>query len=103
MGIDYQQKQNGKLSVQAGAATILILPVPLLPRLSCPWRATAATAVVRSAMLVTAATVGAVRLAAPIRATSTSSAAMPTWAATPEQAGSLCVALRIDTLIHLII
>ena len=41
----------------------------LLPlRLNCPWRATAATAMVRSAMLGPTASIGAVRLAAPIRA-----------------------------------
>jgi len=44
----------------------------------CPWRATATTAMVRSTMSVPTATIGAVRLAAPIRATSTSIAAMPT-------------------------
>lgn len=44
----------------------------------CPWRATATTAMVRSTMLVPTATIGAVRLAAPTRATSTSTAAMPT-------------------------
>ena len=35
----------------------------------CPWRATATTAMVRSTMLGPTATIGAVRLAAPIRAT----------------------------------
>jgi len=44
----------------------------------CPWRATATTAMLRSTMSVITATTGAVRLAVQIRATSTSTAAMPT-------------------------
>ena len=75
----------------------------LLPlRLNCPWRAAATAAVVRSTVLGPTATIGAVRLAAPIRATWTLVAAMPACTPTIEQAGSLFVALRIDTLIHLI-
>ena len=76
----------------------------LLPhRLYCPWRAAASTAMVRSTLLVPAATIGAVRLAAPIRAASTSTAALPAWTAATEPTGSLCVALRIDTLISVAI
>ena len=75
----------------------------LLPlRLNCPWRAAAATAMVRSALLGPSATIGAVRLTAPIRATCTLIAAMPTCTPSVGQADSLSVALRIDTLIHLI-
>jgi len=44
----------------------------------CLCRATATTAMVRSTMSVPTATIGPVRLAAPIPATSTSIAAMPT-------------------------
>jgi len=44
----------------------------------CPWRATATTAMVHSTMLVPTVTIGAVRLAVLIPATSTSTAAMPT-------------------------
>ena len=43
----------------------------------CQWRATATTGMVRSTMSVPTATIGAVRLAVPIRVTSTSIAAMP--------------------------
>lgn len=50
---------------------------------------------VRSSMLVPLATIGAVRLAAPIRATSTSIAAMPIWTPFTEQTAPLFVALRI--------
>jgi hypothetical protein len=75
----------------------------LLPlRLNCPWRASAASAMVRSAMLGPWASIGAVRLMAPYHATSTSIAVpMPVWTPTFEQSDSLYVALRIDTLIHL--
>ena len=69
----------------------------LPPRLSCLWRATANTAVVRFTMSAPTATIGAVRLAVPIHAASASSAAMPAWAVTTEQAVTLCAALRIDT------
>ena len=73
----------------------------LLPlRLNCPWRATATTAVVRSAMLGPTSTIGAVRLAAPVRAACSLVAAVPAWPPTIERTDSLCVALRIDTLIH---
>ena len=75
----------------------------LLPlRLNCPWRASAAAAVVRSAVLGPSATIGAVRLAAPFRATCTLIAAVPPWTPAFERTGALYVALRIDTLIHLI-
>ena len=69
----------------------------LARHLDCPWRATASAATVRSTMSVPPATIGA----APVRATSGSIAAMPVCTPTIEQAGSLCVALRIDTLIYL--
>ena len=75
----------------------------LLPlRLNCPWRAAAATAMVRSTMLGPSAAIGAVRLAAPIRAACSLVAAMPTCTPAFERTGALYVALRIDTLIHLI-
>ena len=67
--------QNWTQNAQVGVATTA--QEPLLPRLSCPWRAAATSAVVRSSMLVPTATIGAVRLAAPVRASSTSAAAMP--------------------------
>jgi hypothetical protein len=51
-------------------------PEPLPLRLSCPWRATAATAVVRSAMLLPRAAIGAARLAVRMLAAGTSIAAM---------------------------
>ena len=59
---------------------------------------TATTVVVRSAMWVPAASIGVVRLAVPILATSASTAAMPAWAPTFVRAGPLYVASRIDTL-----
>ena len=72
----------------------------MLRLLNCSWRATASTpAVVRSAMSVPAATIGAVRLAAPVRAASASIAAMPIWTPPADPTGTLFVALRIDTLI----
>ncbi len=67
-----------------------------LTRLNCPWRATAAAAMVRSTMSVPTATIGAVRLVALSRASSTSTASMPTWATAPERAETLCVASRIN-------
>ena len=74
----------------------------LLPlRLNCPWRALAAAAMVRSTMLGPTAAIGAVRLAAPIRAACSLVAALPSWAPTIERTGALYVALRIDPLIHL--
>ena len=51
---------------------------------------------VRSAVSVPTATIGAVRLVAPIRATSTSAAALPAGAPITERAGTLFVALRIN-------
>ena len=69
----------------------------LLPlHLNCPWRVAAASAVVRSSMLGPTAAIGAVRLAAPIRAACTFLASMPTCSPTVEPTGALCVALRID-------
>ena len=62
----------------------------------CPWRATATTAMVRSTMLGPTATIGAVRLAAPIRAACTLIAAMPTCTPAIEQTATLYVALRIE-------
>jgi hypothetical protein len=73
--IAYQQIQNGMQNAQAGAAKMR--PGHLPPRLNCPWRATATTAMVRSALSVPTATIGAVRLAVHILATSASVAAMP--------------------------
>ena len=50
----------------------------LLPlRLNCPWRAAATAAMVRSTLLGPSASIGAVRLAAPVRATWPLVAAMP--------------------------
>ena len=71
-------------------------------RLNCPWRVTASTAMVGSAMSVPTATIGVIQLAARMLATSSSIAAMPTFSPTAEQPESLYVALRIDTLIYLI-
>ena len=68
----------------------------LPPRLNCPWRATAAAALVRSTMSIPSATIGAVRLVALSRASSTATASIPTWATTPERAETLCVASRIN-------
>ena len=60
------------------------------PRLSCPWRATAAAAaMVRSTVSGPTATIGAVRLVVPIRATSTSTAALPPCGTGTELAASL--------------
>jgi hypothetical protein len=47
-------------------------------------------------MLARTATIGAVRLAVPIRATSSSAAAMPACSPAAEQSDSLCVASRIE-------
>ena len=69
-------------------------------RLSCLWRASAITAMVRSSMSVPSATIGAVQLAARMLAASTSIVAMLTCTPTFEQAEALFVALRIDTLIR---
>ena len=75
----------------------------LLPlRLNCPWRASASAAVVRSSMLGPAAAIGAVRLAAPSRAPWLLVAALPACTPAVVRTDSLSVALRIDTLIHLI-
>ena len=63
-------------NAQVGAVMMLQGLLPL--RLNCPWRASATTAMVRSSMLGPAATIGAVRLAAPIRATWTLLAAVTT-------------------------
>ena len=70
--------------------------------LNYPWRAAAASAMVRSTLLVPTAAIGAVRLAAPIRAAWALVAALPACSPAIEQAVALYVALRIDTLIHLI-
>ena len=67
----------------------------LLIRLNCLWRATATSAMVRSAMSVPTATIGAVRLASPIRASCTSTASMPILATPAEHMETLFVALRI--------
>ena len=66
-------------------------------RLNCPWRAAAATAMVRSTIPVTGATIGAVQLAARMLASSTS-IAMAAKAFSPAvgQADTLYVALRIS-------
>lgn len=73
---------------------------PLAPRLNCPWRASAAPAMVRSALSVHSAAILAVRLALPVRAPSASGmASMPIWTPATEQAEDLFVALRIDKLI----
>jgi hypothetical protein len=58
---------------------------------------------VRSTLSVPSASIGAVRLAAPIRAASAAIAAMPVWVPAAEQSEALFVALRIDTLITLMI
>ena len=87
-------------NAQVGVVVIIIEQGLLPLRLDCPWRASAASAVVRSALLGPSATIGAVRLAAPLRAACTLIAAMPTWAPAIERTDSLCVALRIDILIH---
>ena len=68
----------------------------LPPRLNCPWRATASAAMVRSTVSVPAATIGAVRLVALTRASSSSTTAMPTWSTTAERTEPLCVASRIN-------
>jgi hypothetical protein len=66
----------------------------LLPlRLNCPWRASATSAVVRSAVSVPSAAIGAVQLAARELATSTS-IAVPSLATSSGLAGALFVALR---------
>jgi len=49
----------------------------LAHRLNCLCRATASTAMVRSSVSVPSASIGLVRLAAPVPASSTSVAAMP--------------------------
>ncbi len=73
------------------------MPQVLWPhRLNCPWRATAASAMVRSTMSVPTATIGAVQLAARMLAASASVAALPTWPPTIELTDSLYVALRIS-------
>ena len=68
----------------------------MLPRLNCPWRATATTPVVRSPVSGPAATIGAVRLVVPMPASSPSSTAVPACTTTTEQAASLFAALRIS-------
>ena len=73
----------------------------LLPlRLNCPWRATATTAMVRSSMLGQSAPIGVVQLVAPPHASSSSTVPLPIWTTTLARSDSLCVVLRIDTLIH---
>ena len=89
-----QQKQNGKQKKQLGVLTTQ--PVLLPRRLNCPWQATAATAMVRSAMWVPSASIGLVPWMVPTRGTCTSAAAMPAWAAATGRSATLCVALRID-------
>ena len=89
-------------NAQVGVVVIIIEQGLLPLRLDCPWRAFATSAVVRPTMLGPSATIGAVRLAAPVRATCTLIAPLPTWTPAIERTDSLSVALRIDTLIHLI-
>ena len=72
--------------------------VHLPHRLNCPWRATASTAMVRSALSVPSATIGVIQLAARLLATSTSTA-VPAFMALTEHTDFLFVVLRIDTLI----
>ena len=80
------------------------MPQVLWPhRLNCPWRASATPAMVRSTLSVPTATIGAVQLAARMLAASASVAAVPACTPTVERAGSLYVALRIDTLISVAI
>jgi hypothetical protein len=68
--------------------------------LNCPWRATAATALVRSPLSVPKAAIGAVMLILSIPVTYSSIALLPPeWPPTPVGSGVLYVALRIDMLI----
>ena len=61
----------------------------------CPQRATAIALMARSTMLAPTATIGQVRLVAPMLGTSTSIAAIATSTPTTEQTETLFVALRI--------
>ena len=87
-------------NAQVGAVMMMQGLLPL--RLNCPWRAAAAAGMVHSTMLghSDSAAIGAVQLTARVLRATTSIAAMPAWAPPIERADSLCVALRIDTLIH---
>jgi hypothetical protein len=100
LGIGYQQTQNWIINDLHGLSTPHQVQLHL--RLNCPWRAAASAAMVRSAMSVPAAAIGVIQLAARVLAASASIAAMPTCTPTAEPADTLCVALRIDTLIYLI-
>ena len=97
LGIGSQQKQNGMMNSKVGVLpqALVLLHLPL----NCPWRASAAAAMVRSSMSVPSASIGVLQLAARMLAASSSVAAMPAWSPTSEQSESLYVALRIDTLI----
>jgi len=67
-------------------------------RLNCPWQATATAAMVRSTVWVPAASIGLVPWMVQARGACTSTAALPSWAASSGRTDSLCVALRnIDT------
>ena len=67
----------------------------LLPlRLNCPWRAPAPSPMVRSAVSVPTAAIGAVQLPSRELANSTSIAAVPSLATSSGLAGALFVALR---------
>ena len=74
-------------------------------RLNCPWRATANAAMVRSAMAVITAPIGAVGFGVliAVRQPSTSRAILPARAMTVELTATLFVASRIDTLISVAI
>ena len=72
----------------------------LLPhRLNCPLPAAATAAMVRSTLLAPTASIGQVQWMVPTHGACSSTAAVPTWAATTARPGTLCVALRIDPFV----
>jgi hypothetical protein len=86
---------NAQVGVLTQALVLLHRP------LNCPWRASAAAALVRSTLSVPAAAIGVIQLAARMLATSASVAALPACSPPAERAEALFAALRIDTLIRL--
>jgi len=75
---EFLQIQKLMLNAQVGGNKTAQALFP--PRLSCPWRASAPTAMVRSAVSVPTATIGAVRLVVPVHAPWASTAAVPSCA-----------------------
>ena len=95
--IGYPRKRSGTPRETVGA--VVTQRGLLTPRSNCPFRATAAAAVVRSSLLAPTAAIG--RLPFPVlsRGACTSVAAMPTWAATTGRTASLSAALKSQMLI----